>query len=166
MIQEQIKTLENIIDKEIDGYKDIEKLYMDKKEILIHGKSEELMNVDEKIMNAYKGLNNSLEARRVVMKSMEMPTFSMTDLINKIKSADEEAAKNFEAKKTEANKLAQRIFELDRINLELIKHGMHVTNKTLEIIIRGLKPITNEYNQKGQNITKEQLEMSSIIEEA
>lgn len=166
MIQEQIKTLENIINKEIDGYKDIEKLYMDKKEILIHGKSEELMNVDEKIMNAYKGLNNSLEARRVVMKSMEMPTFSMTDLINKIKSADEEAAKNFEAKKAEANKLAQRIFELDRVNLELIKHGMHVTNKTLEIIIRGLKPITNEYNQKGQNITKEQLEMSSIIEEA
>lgn len=166
MIQEQIKTLENIINKEIDGYKDIEKLYMDKKEILIHGKSEELMNVDEKIMNAYKGLNNSLEARRVVMKSMEMPTFSMTDLINKIKSADEEAAKNFESKKTEANKLAQRIFELDRVNLELIKHGMHVTNKTLEIIIRGLKPITNEYNQKGQNITKEQLEMSSIIEEA
>ena len=166
MIQEQIKTLENIINKEIDGYKDIEKLYMDKKEILIHGKSEELMNVDEKIMNAYKGLNNSLEARRVVMKSMEMPTFSMTDLINKIKSADEEAAKNFESKKAEANKLAQRIFELDRVNLELIKHGMHVTNKTLEIIIRGLKPITNEYNQKGQNITKEQLEMSSIIEEA
>ena len=166
MIQEQIKTLENIINKEIDGYKDIEKLYMDKKEILIHGKSEELMNVDEKIMNAYKGLNNSLEARRVVMKYMEMPTFSMTDLINKIKSADEEAAKNFESKKAEANKLAQRIFELDRVNLELIKHGMHVTNKTLEIIIRGLKPITNEYNLKGQNITKEQLEISSIIEEA
>jgi len=166
MIQEQIKTLENIINKEIDGYKDIEKLYMDKKEILIHGKSEELMNVDEKIMNAYKGLNNSLEARRVIMKSMEMPTFSMTDLINKIKTTDEKAAENFEIKKAEANKLAQRIFELDRVNLELIKHGMHVTNKTLEIIIRGLKPITNEYNQKGQNITKEQLEMSSIIEEA
>jgi len=166
MIKEQISTLENIINKEIDGYKDIEKLYMDKKEILIHGKSDELMAVDEKIMNAYKGLNNSLEARKVIMKSLEMPTFSMTDLINKIKSADEESAKKFEAKKNEANKLAQRIFELDRVNLELIKHGMHVTNKTLEIIIKGLRPITNEYNQKGQNITKEQLEMSSIIEEA
>lgn len=166
MIKEQISTLENIINKEIDGYKDIEKLYMDKKEILIHGKSDELLAIDEKIMNAYKGLNNSLEARKVIMKSLEMPTFSMTDLINKIKSADEEAAKNFENKKAEANTLAQRIFELDRVNLELIKHGMHVTNKTLEIIIKGLKPITNEYNQKGQNITKEQLEMSSIIEEA
>ena len=43
---------------------------------------------------------------------------------------------------------------------------MHVTNRTLEIIIRGLQPITKEYNQKGQNITKNQLEMSSIIEEA
>jgi len=50
--------------------------------------------------------------------------------------------------------------------MELLKHGMHVTNKTLEIIIKGLKPITNEYNGKGENITKNQLEMSSIVEEA
>lgn len=165
MIQEQINTLENIIDKEIDGYKNIEKLYLDKKEILIHGKSEELMAVDEKIMNAYKTLNNSLESRKLVMKSMNFSTFSMTDIINEIKTQDIEAAKKFESKKTEANALAKRIFELDKINLELIKHGVHVTNKTLEIIIKALKPITNEYNQKGQNITKSQLEMSSIIEE-
>ena len=50
--------------------------------------------------------------------------------------------------------------------MELLKHGMHVTNKTLEIILRGLKPITEEYNKNGKNITKDQLEMSSIIEEA
>ena len=60
----------------------------------------------------------------------------------------------------------KKIFELEKVNMELLKHGMHVTNKTLEIIIKGLKPITNEYNGKGENITKNQLEMSSIVEEA
>ena len=97
---------------------------------------------------------------------MNIPTFSMTDIINNLKETDAIAAKKFEEKKETVNKLAHRIFELEKTNLELLKHGMHVTNRTLEIIIRGLQPITKEYNQKGQNITKNQLEMSSIIEEA
>ena len=90
----------------------------------------------------------------------------VADHIIATKDTIRETAKKFEMKKTKVNELAHRIFELERTNIELIKHGMHVTNKTLEIIIKGLKPITNEYNQKGQNIAKQHLEMSSIIEEA
>ena len=166
MIKEQIQQLETIIDKEIDGYKNIEKLYADKKELLVHGKASELFDVDAKIQNLYKNISNLSDARKNVTKAMEIPTFSLTDIINKIKDKDEEAAKKLESKKEEVKQLAQRIFELEKVNMELLKHGMHVTNKTLEIIIKGLKPITNEYNGKGENITKNQLEMSSIVEEA
>lgn len=165
MISEKIKELETIIDKEIDGYKNIEKLYADKKEILIHGKGSDLYEVDAQIMDTYKSINNTCEARKTLTKSLNIPTFSLTDIINKVRNNDEETAQKLEAKKAEVNALAHKIYELERTNMELIKHGMHITNKTLEIIIRGLKPITNEYNQRGQNITKEQLEMSSIIEE-
>ena len=52
MIKEQIQTLENLIDKEIDGYKNIEKLYTDKREILISGKSTNLYDVDAKISDS------------------------------------------------------------------------------------------------------------------
>lgn len=38
MIKEQIQQLETIIDKEIDGYKNIEKLYADKKNCLYTAK--------------------------------------------------------------------------------------------------------------------------------
>ena len=62
--------------------------------------------------------------------------------------------------------MAKKIFELEKVNAELLKHGMHVTNKTLEIIIKGIKPVTQEYNHNGKNIAKEQFEMSSIVEEA
>ena len=165
MIKEQIQTLENLIDKEIDGYKNIEKLYTDKREILISGKSTNLYDVDAKISDSYKMLHNAFETRQKLTKAMDIPTSSMTDIINKIKEQDKAAAEKLESKKQEVNELAQRLCKLENTNMELLKHGMHVTNKTLEIIIRGLKPITNEYNQRGQNITKDQLEMSSIVEE-
>lgn len=166
MLQEQIKTLENIVDKEIDGYKNIEKLYVDKKEILIKGKSTELFDVDAKIADTFKSISSYSEMRKNISKSLNMPTFSLTDIINNIKQQDAHAAENLEKKRDEVKELSQKIFELEKVNLELLKHGMHVTNKTLEIIIKGLKPITEEYNKNGKNITKEQLEMSSIIEEA
>ena len=166
MLQEQIKTLENVIDKEIDGYKNIEKLYVDKKEILVKGKSTELFDVDAKIVDTYKIINSYSEMRKNISKALNMPTFSLTDIINNIKEQDAQAAQNLEKKRDEVKELSHRIFELEKINMELLKHGMHVTNKTLEIILRGLKPITEEYNKNGKNITKDQLEMSSIIEEA
>ncbi|MBS4759934.1 MAG: flagellar export chaperone FlgN [Clostridium sp.] len=166
MITENIEKLENIIDTEIKGYKNIEKLYADKKEILIHGKGTDLFAIDEKITDEYKNISSCAEARKNLSKTMNIPTFSMTDIINNLKETDAIAAKKFEEKRETVNKLAHRIFELEKTNLELLKHGMHVTNRTLEIIIKGLQPITKEYNQKGQNITKNQLEMSSIIEEA
>ena len=166
MLQEQIKTLENVIDKEIDGYKNIEKLYVDKKEILVKGKSTELLDVDSKIVDTYKSINSYSEMRKNISKALNMPTFSLTDIINNIKEQDAQAAQNLEKKRDEVKELSHRIFELEKINMELLKHGMHVTNKTLEIILRGLKPITEEYNKNGKNITKDQLEMSSIIEEA
>lgn len=166
MLQEQIKTLENVIDKEIDGYKNIEKLYVDKKEILVKGKSTELFDVDAKIVDTYKSINSYSEMRKNISKALNMPTFSLTDIINNIKEQDVQAAQSLEKKRDEVKELSHRIFELEKINMELLKHGMHVTNKTLEIILRGLKPITEEYNKNGKNITKDQLEMSSIIEEA
>ena len=48
MLKEDITKLENIVDKEIDGYKHIEKLYVDKKEILMRGKGTDLYDIDSK----------------------------------------------------------------------------------------------------------------------
>ena len=166
MITEQIKELENLIDKEIDGYKNIEKLYTDKKEILIKGKATDLYDVDAKIINTYKTINDLSEARKTVTKSLDIPTFSITDIINKIKNTDEQTAKKFEQKKAEVNKLAKRIYKLEKINIELTKHGLLLTGKTIEAMLKGVTTVNNEYNAKGQNITDDRLKMSSIVEEA
>lgn len=166
MITEQIKELENLIDKEIDGYKNIEKLYTDKKEILIKGKATDLYDVDAKIINTYKTISDLSEARKNVTKSLDIPTFSITDIINKIKNTDEQTAKKLEQKKAEVNKLAKRIYKLEKINIELTKHGLLLTGKTIEAMLKGVTTVNNEYNAKGQNITDDRLKMSSIVEEA
>ena len=166
MITKQIKELENLIDKEIDGYKNIEKLYTDKKEILIKGKATDLYDVDAKIINTYKTISDLSEARKTVTKSLDIPTFSITDIINKIKNTDEQTAKKLEQKKAEVNKLAKRIYKLEKINIELTKHGLLLTGKTIEAILKGVTTVNNEYNAKGQNITDDRLKMSSIVEEA
>lgn len=166
MIKDQIQELENLIDKEIDGYKNIEKLYTDKKEILIQGKATDLYDVDSKIVNTYKKINDLSEARKNVTKSLDLPTFSMTDIINKIRITDETAAKKFAQKKEEVNELAKRIYQLEKINIELTKHGIYLTNKTIEAMLKGANSVNKEYNEKGQNIANDQLKMSSIIEEA
>ncbi len=165
MTTEQIQLLENLINQEIDEYKNIEKLYADKKEILVHCKTAELYEIDSQITDTYKKIKNLSSMRKNVTKSMNMLSFSMSDIIKKLKEQDESAAKKFEEKKAIVNELAQKIFNLEKTNYELIKHGMLVTNKTLEIFLKGIKPITKEYNQKGKNIAKDQLEMSSIVEE-
>ena len=166
MITQQIKELENLIDKEIDGYKNIEKLYTDKKEILIKGKATDLYDVDAKIINTYKTISDLSEARKNVTKSLDIPTFSITDIINKIKNTDEQTAKKLEQKKAEVNKLAKRIYKLEKINIELTKHGLLLTGKTIEAMLKGVTTVNNEYNAKGQNITDDRLKMSSIVEEA
>lgn len=166
MITKQIKELENLIDKEIDGYKNIEKLYTDKKEILIKGKATDLYDVDAKIINTYKTISDLSEARKTVTKSLDIPTFSITDIINKIKNTDEQTAKKLEQKKAEVNELAKRIYKLEKINIELTKHGLLLTGKTIEAMLKGVTTVNNEYNAKGQNITDDRLKMSSIVEEA
>ena len=119
-----IVELEKYIDEEISGYETMEKLYTDKREILIHGKSDELLNVDALILNTLKSVNNTVTKRVGVLSKLE------------------------------------------KLNLELTKHGINMTNKTLEAILKSVSISTNEYDKRGKNIAGENLEMSSIVEEA
>ena len=132
MLKEDITKLENIVDKEIDGYKHIEKLYVDKKEILMRGKGTDLYDIDSKIVNAYKKLNDLTEVRKTITKAWNIPTFSMTDMISFVKKEDVVAAEKFTKKKEEVSTLAKKIFELE--NIETKDLSYLVNSRTLAIL--------------------------------
>lgn len=162
----EILTLEKLVDEEIERYKEIEKLYTDKKEILISGKSSDLLNIDSQILNTFRNINNIALKRISSLEKLEIQNPSMSAIIDFVKDKDISIAKRFEEKKNHLGNISENIKKLEKVNLDLTKHGINFTNKTLEIILKGAAVSTTEYNQRGQNISGENLEMSSIIEEA
>lgn len=161
-----IRNLENYIDEEITGYKEIEKLYMDKKEILIYGKSNDLLNIDSQILKTLQGINNTVSKRVGLLSKLNIKKPNMSEIINFLTQNDPSSVERFKEKKRVINELSQKISKLEKLNLELTKHGINMTNKTLEAILKSVTVSTNEYDQRGKNISGENLEMSSIVEEA
>jgi hypothetical protein len=165
-MQEQILELESLINQEIEEYKNIEKLYIDKKEILIKADGEKLLGIDSLILDAVQNVNNISTKRKSLSEKMNIMTGSMSEIIGFVKSKDKTMAQRFEEKKKEINRLSERLADLDRVNAALAQHGIQLTNKTLEVILKGLAVPNQEYNKHGQSVSPEQPEMSSIVEEA
>lgn len=162
----EILELENLIDNEIEQYKVIEKLYIDKKEILMKADCDGLLKVDSKILDVVQNINKIAQKRKDISEKMDIMTPSLSEIIGYLKNKDENAAKRFDEKKTTVNDLAKSIDSLEKINIGLTQHGIQFTNKTLEAILRGAAVSTKEYNEHGKNISNENLEISSIVEEA
>ena len=80
-----IQELEKYIDEEIYSYKEMEKLYTDKKEILIHGKSDDLLNIDALILNTLKRVNNTVTKRVGLLSKLNISKPSMSEIINFLK---------------------------------------------------------------------------------
>lgn len=161
-----VQDLEKYIDEEINCYKEIKNLYTDKREILIHGKSDELFNVDARILNTLKSANNTVAKRIGLLSKLNIKKPNMSEIINFLRQKEPSAVERFEEKKREINELSKSIAKLEKLNLELTKHGINMTNKTLEAILKSVTISTNEYDKRGKNIAGENLEMSSIVEEA
>ncbi len=161
-----IVELEKYIDEEISGYQTMEKLYTDKREILIHGKSDELLNIDALILKTLKSVNNTVTKRVGVLSKLNIKKPNMSEIIKFLRQNEPSAVERFEEKKKQINELSKKISKLEKLNLELTKHGINMTNKTLEAILKSVTISTNEYDKRGKNIAGENLEMSSIVEEA
>ena len=161
-----IVELEKYIDEEISGYETMEKLYTDKREILIHGKSDELLNIDALILKTLKSVNNTVTKRVGVLSKLNIKKPNMSEIIKFLRQNEPSAVERFEEKKKQINELSKKISKLEKLNLELTKHGINMTNKTLEAILKSVTISTNEYDKRGKNIAGENLEMSSIVEEA
>ncbi|HIU85594.1 TPA: flagellar export chaperone FlgN [Candidatus Spyradomonas excrementavium] len=161
----EILELENLIDSEIEQYKTIEKLYVEKKEILLHAKSDELLKIDAKILDVVQNISNISAKRKEVSEKLGIMTPSLSEIIGLLRTKDPESVPRFEQKQKTVRELSKKISELERANLELTKHGLQFTNKTLEAILKGASLNNQEYNEQGKSVQAELPEMSSIVED-
>ncbi len=164
----KILELENLIDSEIEEYKKIEILFIEKKEILSQSRRNELLDIDTRILDVIQSISNIADKRENVSKDLNLGICSITEIVSYLtdKNVDPGIITRFKEKQVQIQEMSHRIATLDKINAELAEHGLEFTTKTLEAILKGFKLSNQEYNEHGRSVPLEPLDISSIIEEA
>jgi seryl-tRNA synthetase len=162
---EVLKSFKEAVDEEIKVYEEMETLYKIKQSVLIQCKTDELWNVDSKIVSQINTVKNLSEKRKNVGKYLGNENITMSEIIEKAMNSNKDLAEEFKVQKKKLNTLTTAISLYENTNLELIKHGLEVTDKKLSIIYNTITPHSNQYNNNGQKTTATEQNISSVIEE-
>ncbi len=166
MINNTLTKFEQAINEEIMAYETMEDLYKLKQAILIQGKSDVLWDVDAKIVDNMKNIKNLNSKRKEVAKYLGDENFTISDVIDKAKLSNDVLAKKLTEQKVKLNMLSSSLSLYEKTNLDLIKHGLIMVGKKLNIIVNTVLPPPNQYNSSGKTVGNEKIEISSIVEEA
>ncbi len=165
MHEEIFKNLTNILDKEIELYTEMRILYQRKREVLVKNDMEELSKVDAKIIENYETIKKTDILRIDAIKMLEEDIPNMSGLIEKAKELCPKYSVKLTEQQEKLNSISSAISVLNLTNMELIKHGMILADKKLNIIIDACAPKGNSYSKSGKEETSN-LEMSTIIQDA
>ena len=164
-MKEKFQNLIYILDKEIEEYSKLKDLFEEKKELLKKAKSDDLGVVDNKILAVNE---------RIVKLNTEQKKASM-ELLNKdgvmsdfIRLAEENCPELKEAlmlRKVKICNISEQLVLLNNQNVELIKHGIIITNKMLETIVNAFAPQGSIYNGAGKTTDTCNLDMWTINEQ-
>lgn len=165
MIDETLTKFKEAVDEEIKVYEEMEELYKLKQAVLVQCKTDELWNVDAKIVSQINNIKNLSVKRKEVGKYLGNENITMSEVIQKAMDSNKTLAEKFREQKKKLNLLTTSISLYETSNLELIKHGLNVTEKRLNIIFNTLTPHANQYDNSGKNTGSGELKISSVIEE-
>jgi hypothetical protein len=154
-----------IVDEEIQAYEQLEDLYSIKQEVLVKGNSDKLWDVDSKIVKNSERIKKITQKRKEISKYLGHENFTMSEIIEKAKNANDVIADTLELQKSKLKILGNSLIKQESTNINLIKHGLTMVSKSLDIIVNVLAPHSKQYNNLGQNVNCDNRLVSSIIED-
>lgn len=149
------QNLIDILDEEIAAYSQMRDFFKEKKDILKKSKSDDLGVLDNKIIalnNKIVKLNNSRKELAIKINGED------TNMSGFIAVAEREAPEYVDAlseRKVKICKLIPELTLLNNQNVELLKHGIIISNKMLETIIDAFAPQGCNYNGAGKSDSQE-----------
>lgn len=158
------KEIENIIDREIDNYEKIEKLYLDKRDILVKGDILNLESIDSKIVDQYNRIKSISEVRKNLSEKLSDKDLNLSEIISLAKKEKYNNIEKFHLQQLKLQQLAKNIQIQERNNFQLIQKGLNIVNQTIKIILDNIQVNNSEYNHCGRS-QKNNIEISSIVEE-
>ncbi len=160
----EFKKFITIIDKEILAYEELKTLFEEKRELLKHSKSGDLGELDNRII----AQNNIITKINGTRQQMSVEYFNkdctMTDYIELLGYDNEDYKEQLTERKVKICKILDELVLLNNQNVELLKHGITITNKMLETIVDAFAPQGSNYNEAGKTDTHD-LDMWTVNEE-
>lgn len=156
--------LKNSIFEEIELYKTLDALFEEKRKILISNNADNLLKIDEKILNIVDEIKSVVCHRQTLSKNIAGKDLNMSEMIEEVEKSAPELVGDFKNAKEQIIELSEEIARKERIIKELLRHGMNLVNKTLNLISNAAS-IAGDYNRAGKNVQSDIDRISSIVEE-
>ena len=149
------QNLTEILDKELTAYTKLKELFEAKKETLKHAKPDDLGVLDNQIL----ALNNEITKLNNSRKNLALEKFgedaNMSRFIELAEQVLPEYVNPLKDRKVKICNIFSELVLLNNQNVELLKHGIIMSNKMLETIINAFAPQGCNYNGAGKTDTHE-----------
>ena len=163
-MKEKFKNLIKILDKEIEAYTILKDLFEEKRELLKKAKSDDLGVIDNKILAANETIVKLNKTRQNISIELIGKDGAMSDFIGFAELNMPELKEALEERKVKICNILNQLVLLNNQNVELIKHGITITNKMLETVVNAFAPQGSIYNGAGKTTDTHDLDMWTINE--
>ena len=165
MYKEQLRKLITAIDKEIEAYSKLKELFEEKRELLKKAKSDDLGVVDNKILATNDSIVKLNNSRKSISMELLGKDGVMSDFISFASANQPEFKEALEERKVKICNISDELVLLNNQNVELIKHGIVITDKMLETVVNAFAPQGSIYNGAGKTTDTHDLDMWTINEQ-
>ena len=164
-MKEQFQKLINILDKEIEAYSKLKDLFEEKRDLLKKAKSDDLGVIDNRILAQNESIVKLNNMRKTLSLELLNKDASMSEFIELAEANEPELKEALMLRKVKICNILDQLVLLNNQNVELIKHGITITNKMLESIVNAFAPQGSIYNGAGKTTDTQDLDMWTINEE-
>ena len=164
-MKEKFRKLIELLDKEYEAYSKLKDLFEEKRDLLKKAKSDDLGVVDNKILALNDSIVKLNNARKNASVELIGKDGCMSDFISFAEVHQPDLKEPLLLRKVNfCNKMSE-ISLLHQQNVELIQHGITITNKMLENIVNAFAPQGSIYNGAGKTTDTHELDMWTINEQ-
>jgi len=157
-----------VVDEEIQAYESMGDLYEMKQSILVQGKSDVLWDVDAQIIERANIIRALTLKRKDIARYLGNENLTMSEAIEKAKESNNGLVDSLQSQQVKLKILTKSLTLQENTNMTLIKHGLKMVGKTIDILVEAVMPQAKagSYDNQGKNIEVDKSLISSVFEEA
>ena len=166
MNEQILGQIEVVFNEILTAYSRMADLYEEKKQNLVKLNPEALKLTDNLILETNDLLVDLNNERLRILQQLGVEEMNVSEIIEEAEKIGSPKVDFFKDFKVKINEVSKKITLLEQTNVELIEHGLTMSNKVLDIIIQACTPQSTGYDWHGKNSQSLSMGISSVCEDA